>query len=105
MQDKVKSMIGFAIRGKKYSIGESVLSKKGKVKIALLAVDTSSLSKKKYIDKLSYNQIPYIEYGTKTELGELLRKNEISLFAIEDINIAKQVIKLVKEENRYGEKF
>ena len=105
MQDKVKSMIGFAIRGKKYSIGESVLSRKGKVKIALLAVDTSSLSKKKYIDKLSYNQIPYIEYGTKTELGELLRKKEISLFAIEDINIAKQVIKLVKEENRYGEKF
>lgn len=105
MQEKIKAMIGFAIRGKKYSIGESVLSRKGKVKIALLAVDTSSSSKKKYIDKLSYNQIPYVEYGTKNELGEILRKNEISLFAIEDINIAKQVIKLVKEEIRDGEKF
>jgi SsrA-binding protein len=29
----------------------------------------------------------------------LLHKEEISLFAIEDINIAKQVIKLIKEEN------
>ena len=36
----------------------------------------SSSSKKKYIDKLSYNQIPYIIYGTKSELGELLRKND-----------------------------
>ena len=105
MLEKVKSMIGFAIRGKKYSLGESVLSRKGKVKIAILAEDTSSSTKKKYIDKLSYNQIPYLEYGSKTELGELLRKKEISLFAIEDINIAKQVIKLVKEEIRDGEKF
>lgn len=99
MQEKIKSMIGFAIRGKKFSLGESVLFRKDKVKLALLAVDTSTSSKKKYIDKLSYYQIPYIEYGKKSEIGKLLHKDEISLFAIEDTNIAKQVIKLVKEEN------
>lgn len=98
MQEKVKSMLGFAIRGKKFSIGESVLFRKNKIKLVLLAEDTSSSTKKKYLDKLSYYQIPYIEYGTKNELGELLRKNEISIFAIEDSNIAKQVIKLIKEE-------
>ena len=57
-------------------------------------------TKKKYIDKLSYNQIPYIEYGTKEELGSLLNKNEISLFAITDVNIAKQIKKLVKEDGK-----
>ena len=104
MQEKIKGLIGFAIRGKKFSIGESVLSRKNKIKLALLALDTAPTSKKRYLDKLSYNQIPYIEYGSKKELGELLHKEEISLFAIEDINIAKQVIKLIKEENWYGKK-
>ena len=99
MQEKIKGLIGFAIRGKKYSIGESVLFRKNKIKIALLAKDCAPSTKKKYLDKLSYNQIPYIENGTKEELGALLRKNEISLFAIEEVNIAKQVIKLIKEEN------
>ncbi len=99
MQEKIKALIGFAIRGKKFSIGESVIFKKNKIKLALLAIDTAPTSKKKYLDKLSYNQIPYVEYGTKKELGELLHKEEISLFAIEEINIAKQVIKLIKEEN------
>ena len=104
MQEKIKGLIGFAIRGKKFSIGESVLSRKNKIKLAILATDTAPTTKKKYLDKLSYNQIPYIEYGTKEELGALLRKNEISLFAIEEVNIAKQVIKLIKEENWYGKK-
>ena len=99
MQEKIKALIGFAIRGKKFSIGESVIFKKNKIKLALLAIDTAPTSKKKYLDKLSYNQIPYVEYGTKKELGELLHKEEISLFAIEETNIAKQVIKLIKEEN------
>ena len=99
MLEKIKGLIGFAIRGKKFSIGESVLARKNKIKIALLATDTSPTAKKKYLDKLSYNQIPYIEYGSKKELGELLHKDEISLFAIEEVNIAKQVIKLIKEEN------
>jgi ribosomal protein L7Ae-like RNA K-turn-binding protein len=99
MQEKIKGLIGFAIRGKKYSIGESVLFRKNKVKIALLAIDCAPSTKKKYLDKLSYNSIPYVEYGTKNQLGELLHKDEISLLAIEDINLAKEIIKLIKEEN------
>jgi len=97
MQEKIKGLIGFAIRGKKYSIGESTLNRKHKIKIALLATNCAPTTKKKYLDKLSYNQIPYVEYGTKEELGELLHTNEISLFAIEDIHIAKQDIKHIKE--------
>ena len=99
MQEKIKGLIGFAIRGKKYSIGESVLARKNKIRIALLAKDCAPSTKKKYLDKLSYNNIPYLEYGTKSQLGELLHKNEVSLLAIEEINLAKEIIKLIKEEN------
>ena len=67
MQEKIKSMINFAIRAKKYTIGENVIYSK-KVKLAILALDTSLKSKKRYIDKLNYQHIPFIEYGTKEEI-------------------------------------
>ncbi|MDD6301939.1 MAG: hypothetical protein PUA56_01310 [Bacillales bacterium] len=99
MQDKVVTMIEFAIRSKKYSLGESCLNRGNKVKLALLALDTSETTKKGYINKLESRHIPYIIYGTKSELGLLLHKQEIALIGIEDINLAKQVIKIVKEGN------
>ena len=52
MQEKIRSLINFAIRAKKYTIGENVVfSKKGKVKLALLASNASDNTKKRYKDK------------------------------------------------------
>ena len=99
MQTKIKTMISFAVRARKISFGESVLSRKGKVKLALMASDASENTSKKYLDKLSYNQIRYIVYGTKGELGEVVNKNDVCLLGIEDPNIAKEIIKIMKEEN------
>lgn len=104
MLEKVKTMINFAIRGRKYTLGENVITsgKNRKVKLALLANDASEATKKKYLDKLSYYQIPYVIYGSKEELGNLLHKDEISLIGILDINIAKQIKKLIKEDETNG---
>lgn len=104
MQEKVKGMINFAIRSKKYVIGESVISslKNKKVKLALLAVDASESSKKKYCDKLNFYQTSYLEYGRKEELADLLGKKEISIIGILDVNIAKQIKKLIKEDETNG---
>jgi ribosomal protein L7Ae-like RNA K-turn-binding protein len=104
MLEKVKGMINFAIRARKYTIGENVITygKNHKVKLALLATDASDTTKKKYRDKLNYYQIPYIEYGTKEDLASLLNKQEISILAITDINIAKQIRKLIKEDETNG---
>ncbi len=99
MHPKIKTMIGFALRARKISFGESVLSRKGKVKLALVATDASENTSKKYLDKLSYNQIRYKVYGTKGELGECVNKNDVCLLGIEDPNIAKEIINLMKEEN------
>lgn len=64
-----------------------------------MASDASENTSKKYLDKLSYNQIRYIVYGTKGELGEVVNKNDVCLLGIEDPNIAKEIIKIMKEEN------
>lgn len=99
MHPKINTMISFALRARKISFGESVLSRKSKVKLALMASDASENTSKKYLDKLSYNQIRYIVYGTKGELGEVVNKNDVCLLGIEDPNIAKEIIKIMKEEN------
>lgn len=106
MQDKIQTMLNFAIRSKKYALGESAigLARSKKIYVALLASDASMATKKKYIDKMSYYQIPIFTYLTKKELGNLLNKDEISLIAIKDINMAKQVIKLIKEGDDYGKR-
>lgn len=106
MQDKIKTMISFAIRSRKYALGESSigLARGHKIHVALLASDASETTKKKYFDKMSYYNIPIFEYLTKKELGNLLNKDEISLIAIKDINMAKQVIKLIKEGDDYGKR-
>ena len=105
MQEKIKNMIRFAIRARKYALGETIISTCSKgtaIKLVLIASDASEASKKKYCDKLTYYKINYVIYSTKNELGDLLNKNEISAFAIKDANIAKQVYKLIKEGDWYG---
>lgn len=104
MQEKIKGMINFAIKARKFTIGENVIlySKNHKVKLALLAIDASESTKKKYRDKLNYYHVSYIEYGKKEDLASLLNKNEISILAITDSNIAKQITKLIKEDETNG---
>lgn len=106
MQDKVKTMILFAIRARKFALGESAidLARGGKIHVALIANDASESSKKKYFDKMRFYKVPVFEYSTKQELGSFLKKDEISLIAIKDINMAKQVIKTIKEGDDYGKK-
>ena len=106
MQDKIKTMIMFSIRSRKYALGESCIdqARSKKIYVALLASDASESTKKKYFDKMKYYQIPIFEYSTKKELWLLLNKEEISLIAIKDINMAKQVIKSIKEGDDYGKR-
>ena len=104
MQEKIKSLIGFALRARKFALGESVISlgRNKKIKLALLATNASETTKKKYRDKLNYYHIPYLEYGTKEELASLLGKEEISLLGLLEPNLAKEIKKLIKEDETNG---
>ena len=61
-----------------------------------------ALSKKRYIDKLNYYHIPFIEYGTKEEIGNLLNKKEVAILGITEVNISKEIKKLIKEDEIDG---
>ncbi len=97
-------MINFAIRAGKYSLGESAVAgaKKGKAKLVLIAKDTSDSNKKRWIDKFTYCKVPYVIYGTKEELGLLFHKKAVAVISINEVNIAKEIRKLIKEDELNG---
>ena len=102
MQEKIKNMINFAIRARKYCLGETILHKirqGNSVKLVLIAKDASLQTQKKYIDKLTFYKVKYAFFSSKKELGELLHKEAISSIGIEEVNLANNIIKLMKEEN------
>ena len=101
LNNKLVSLIQFAKKSRSIVYKQSLASlvAKNKIYLIILAKDIapSSLNDVKKICKNV--ELLYLE--DKLVLGELLSKNEVSVFGISNINIAKQIKLLVKEEN-YG---
>ncbi|MEG0034286.1 MAG: hypothetical protein RR578_00240 [Bacilli bacterium] len=95
---KINTLIQFAIRSKsicfKQTLGFNVY--KRRVFLIVVASDISQNSRDD-IDSIKKN-IPCITLYSKVELGELFSKAEVSGFGIMNVNIAKEINKLVKEE-------
>lgn len=101
--DKIKQMLGLAMRAGKITTGEeSVIKniKNGKAKLLVIATDTSSSNIKMYQDKAKYYAVKQILYGTKLELGQAIGKNERSACAIIDRGFAKKILELMQQ--KYG---
>lgn len=98
-EQKIDGLIGFAIRARRIAFGETILSqaRTGKYFFTIIANDVSENTKKKLLSKLDYYRLPFVLYGSKEKLGSLLAKEAVSAIAILDLNIAKQIQKLIKE--------
>lgn len=98
---KIISLIQFAKRSKSIVYKQSLanLIIKNRIYLIILAKDIAPSSLND-IRKICKNvDIIYLE--NKSTLGELLSKDEVSVFGISNRNIANQIKLLVKEEN-YG---
>ena len=62
-----------------------------KVYLVILANDIGVSQKKKFLDKATFYNVPYIFYKTKVELASLLHKGSISAFGILDSKLAKAI--------------
>lgn len=95
-QNKINSLIQFANRANKISYKQTLnhYINKNKLPLVLIASDASNNT----LDKINLSKVKYYSYLTKIELGNLLNKEEVSIIGILDINIAKEIIKLLKEE-------
>ncbi len=99
-QNKVYSLMGLATRGGKLVSGEVACENavKGlKAHLVIVPTDASSNTKKLFSNKTTFYGIPYVEFGTKDELGHAIGKDMRSSIAITDEGFAKAIITKLEE--------
>ena len=98
--NKITSMIGLATRAGKTEAGEfSVESavKKGKAHLVIISEEASDNTKKLFLNKCKYYQIPCFVYGKKHELGESTGNKERASIAVTDKGFSKTIIKMLED--------
>lgn len=95
MTDKVLMMIGLAKRAGRVVTGAEQCEKeirKGNAKLIVIADDISDNGKKAMTDCCRYYHVPYIQCGTKQELGKFTGAEERAAVAVCDSGFANAVL-------------
>lgn len=96
MNNKAYNMIGLATRAGKIVSGEFSTEKavkEGKACVVLVAEDASDNTKKLFLDKCTYYEVPVRIFGTKASLGAAMGKEFRASVAVTDLNFATQIMK------------
>ncbi len=94
MNPKVQSLLGLARRAGKLEIGdESCLKavRSGRAQLVIVAGDASAGTLKKYQDKCSHYQVPYVQAGSRYEIGQAIGRAEQVVVAVNDQGFAKGI--------------
>ena len=106
MKNKYFSYLGMAMRAGKVVSGEDNVYKavrKGEAKLVCLAEDASDNTAKKFQDKCRFYNVPFIQYGSREQLGHSIGKTERVVMAVTEQGLA-QMIKKVKSQPFGGER-
>ncbi len=98
------SFLGLCQKAGKIVSGETGVNnelKRGKIKLLILAEDTSDNTKKAYIKKASNYGVSAIIAGNKEDLGMAIGKSYRGLIGVIDNNMAANLIKM-HEKNKIG---
>jgi ribosomal protein L7Ae-like RNA K-turn-binding protein len=94
-KQKVANWLGLALRAGSAVTGDLACLaeiRKGRARLALLAVDAGSNTKKKYRDKCAFYRVPLVEALSKEELGRALGKHDRAAVVITDRGFAKNIL-------------
>ncbi len=97
-KDKALSMLGLCAKAGKVVSGEfstekAVKSNQGH--LVLVACDASDNTKKNFRDMCRYYEVPFVEFGTKEELGHWIGKAYRASICILDEGFAKSIMKKI----------
>ena len=94
-QNNIYAMMGLAMKAGSIVSGEVACESavKGmKAHLVIVATDASFNTKKLFSNKTTFYGVPYVEFGTKDELGHAIGKDMRSSIAITDEGFAKAII-------------
>lgn len=91
-------LLGLASRARKISSGELVLSaiRSKQAKLVIIAIDASENTKKKYIDKCTYYEIPYVWIDSSIMLSQAIGQNNRMAIAVNDAGFAEKLFGYLK---------
>ncbi len=90
----VFNLLGLAMRAGKVVSGEDgVLDaiRSSNARLVIISLDASENTKKKILDKCSFYQIDWLEFGDRTRLGHAIGKWERVVLAVTDPGFAKKM--------------
>ena len=94
---KILGLVGLAARARKVSFGADSVElqiKKRKVKLIIVAEDSSTRTKEKFIKLSEQFNIPIKIMGEIDELSKAIGKSNKAIIGIEDINLAREIQKI-----------
>lgn len=98
MNDNATSLLGLAVRARKISSGEMVLTsiRNQQAKLVIIAGDASDNTKKRYIDKCTYYNVPYVWIENSVILSQAIGQNNRMAIAINDKGFADKLYSYLK---------
>ncbi len=94
---KILGLIGLSARARKICFGADSVEleiKKRKVKLIVIANDSSERTKEKFIKLGSEYNIPYLIIGEIEELSKSIGKSNKAIIGIKDINLSNEIQKI-----------
>jgi len=99
-RDKALSLVGLATKAGRTVSGEFMTEKEvksGRAALAIVAIDASENTKKKFRNMCEYYEVPLCFYGNKEKLGHAIGKEFRASLAILDEGFAKGIQKHINE--------
>ncbi|AQQ53718.1 YlxQ family RNA-binding protein [Planococcus lenghuensis] len=100
---EIYQTLGLAARARKITTGEELVIKEvrnGNAKLVLLSEDASKNTSKKLHDKCKSYKVDLRVFGTRSEIGHAIGKDERVTVAVTDSGFAKKFIRLFDEFNK-----
>lgn len=98
IKHKVYGLIGLAMRAGKIAFGADAvedLIKKRKLKLVIVAKDSSDRTKNNFEFICNKNNIPIITYGNIENISKSIGKQNKAIIGIKEANIANEICKIV----------
>lgn len=95
--DKILTILGFANRARKLTLGMSATQnalKKGQLKLIILAEDCARNARSK-IEQANRHNIEIFSYSNKENLGAFFKRGELGIIGIQDQDFANSLKKFL----------
>lgn len=98
---RIYQLIGLCQKARKlisgeFAVKQAVLSQA--VKLVIVTEDASDNTIKLFNDKCNYRNIPYIQWGNRTDLGKILGKEARVVVGIVDEKLAEKIAKMINSD-------